>query len=256
MKQSIYFAVVAFVALGPVCAPAQSASGPGMPAGGSPKPSDEMLEVYGWFLGQQMELYSFGFSDAEIAAVNRGIAAAANGEEAAADLESVGPALQEFLGSRPAQVQQRRLEAGRDEQEKFFAELDKNPKVTKTASGLRYEVVAAGPGPKPTLGSTVVAHYTGTYVDGKVFDSSINRGEPVEFVFDGVIEGWQEGLQLVGMGGRIKLYVPDNLAYGEAGRMNIPPAKALIFDVEIVDVRTEQPKLAPMSPLTSPAPAP
>ncbi|MGH8019194.1 MAG: FKBP-type peptidyl-prolyl cis-trans isomerase, partial [Opitutaceae bacterium] len=124
----------------------------------------------------------------------------------------------------------------------------------------RYEILAPGAGPKPTLGSTITAHYTGTFVDGKVFDSSVERGEPTAFPLNGVIEGWQEGLQLIGKAGRIKLYVPGNLAYGDTGRMNIPPAKALIFNVELIDVQAEQPQLAPLppggGPSAGPAPAP
>jgi FKBP-type peptidyl-prolyl cis-trans isomerase len=250
------FAVAALAAFGQVCVIAQNTPAPAAGGAAPVEATPEMLEVYGWFLGQQMELFSFDFSDEEMAAVSRGLAAAARGEESSADLESVGPALQQFLTARPAEVQQRRMAAGREEQEEFFAKLDANPEVKKTDSGLRYEIVEAGADPKPTSGSTVVAHYTGTFVDGTVFDSSRNRGEPTEFAVNGVIEGWQEGLQLIGTGGRIKLYVPGDLAYGEAGRMNIPPAKALVFDVELIEVRAEQPQLAPLPPGVGPSPAP
>ncbi len=251
--------VAALGAIGPVCASAQSMPGPSGPDFQPPpaaQPTPEMLEVYGWFLGQQMELFSFEFNDEEMAAVSRGLAAAARGEESAADLETVGPALQQFLSSRPAEVQQRRMAQGRAEQEKFFAELDAGAAVKKTDSGLRYEIVEPGADPKPTSGSTVTAHYTGTFIDGKVFDSSVSRGEPTEFPLNGVIEGWQEGLQLIGKGGRIKLYIPGELAYGDTGRMNIPPAKALVFEVELIDFQVEQPQLAPLPPGVGPSPAP
>ncbi|MGH8020072.1 MAG: hypothetical protein ACREIA_17695, partial [Opitutaceae bacterium] len=111
--------LIAVVALGvivPVCASAQSLQAPAGPAAqpSQPvKPTPEMLEVYGWFLGQQMELFSFDFSEEEMAAVSRGLAAASRGEESSGDLEEVGPALQQFLASRPAEVQQRRLEVNK-----------------------------------------------------------------------------------------------------------------------------------------------
>ncbi|BET67981.1 hypothetical protein ASA1KI_28990 [Opitutales bacterium ASA1] len=247
MKTPLTFALAALV-LGSFSAAAQSTVA--SPASVSPAaaPNPKMLEVYGWFLGQQMELYSFGFSEAELAAVARGIAAAARGEESAEPIEEVGEALQAFLAARPQEVQEKRVAAGREEERAYFAELDASGTVKKTASGLRYEITAAGTGPKPTLGSTVVAHYTGRFVDGRVFDSSVNRGEPAEFPLDGVIEGWQEGMQMIGKGGRIKLHIPGDLAYGEPGRFGVPPAKTLVFDVELIDVRNELPRLAPAAP--------
>lgn len=251
MNARFFLTSLMAASLGTATVRAQATATSPAPTESAPAPAvstDQMLEVYGWFLGQQMELYSFGFSDDELAAVSRGLAAAARGDEASGDLETVGPQLQAFLGSRPAQVREKRVAEGKAEAEKLFAKVDAKPGVMKTDSGLRYEIIDPGTGPKPTLGDKVVAHYTGTFVNGKVFDSSVERGEPAEFPLNGVIPGWQEGLQLIGVGGHIKLYIPGDLAYGDTGRMNIPPAKALVFDVKLLDVKPEQPKLAPTGP--------
>ena len=119
--------------------------------------------------------------------------------------------------------------------------------------GLCYEIIkqGEGPGPKPT--DTVSAHYTGALVDGSVFDSSVQRGSPVEFPLDQVIPGWTEGLQKIGKGGKIRLFVPPDLAYGDAVRPGIPPASTLVFEVEVLDFKPTPPP-APATPAT-PAPA-
>ena len=94
---------------------------------------------------------------------------------------------------------------------------------------------APAPRPKPT--ETVKVHYTGKLIDGTVFDSSVQRGEPAEFPLDQVIPGWTEGIQKMNKGGKIKLYVPPQLAYGDDGRPGIPPSSTLIFDVELLDIK-------------------
>ncbi len=254
MKQRTLFAAAVLLATGPLSLSAQSLAGPAEPAADPQPPVEMLVEAYGWFLAQQMEVYAFGLNEAELAAFTRGVASAARGEEIGVDLERIGPAMQQFLGSRPAEVAQRRLAEGRAEEEAFFAKLDADPKIQKTEAGLRYEILAPGSGPRPTLGSTVVAHYTGTFVNGKVFDSSVKRGEPAEFPLNGVIEGWQIGIPLIAPGGRIKLYIPGRLAYGDTGRMNIPPAKALVFDVELLGARNETPQPLPPAPPLVPAP--
>lgn len=121
--------------------------------------------------------------------------------------------------------------------EKFLEENKKRPTVTTTASGLQYEVVKMGEGPKPADTSRVKTHYHGTLIDGTVFDSSVERGEPVEFPVNGVIKGWQEALQLMPVGSKFKLYIPSNLAYGErAAGPTIGPNSALIFEVELLEI--------------------
>ena len=121
--------------------------------------------------------------------------------------------------------------------EKFLAENAKREEVTVTESGLQYEVVTMGEGEKPTAESTVKVHYHGTLIDGTVFDSSVQRGEPIEFPLNGVIKGWTEGLQLMPVGSKFILYIPYQLAYGERGAGEfIGPCEALIFEVELLEI--------------------
>lgn len=118
--------------------------------------------------------------------------------------------------------------------------LDSNKKqagVVTTASGLQYKVVKEGTGPKPTAGDKVKVHYHGSLINGKVFDSSIERGEPVTFGVSEVIRGWTEALQLMPVGSKWQLFIPSDLGYGDAGAGNdIKPGSTLLFDVELLEI--------------------
>lgn len=122
-----------------------------------------------------------------------------------------------------------------DKGKAFLEENKKRPEVTETASGLQYEVLVQGDGPKPgSANAKVSTHYTGTTIDGKVFDSSVERGQPLSFGLNQVISGWTEGLQLMPVGSKYKFYLPYNLAYGERGAGGaIPGGATLIFEVEL-----------------------
>ena len=123
------------------------------------------------------------------------------------------------------------------EGEAFLAENAKKSGVTTLASGLQYEVLTEGAGNKPSLGSSVTTHYHGTLINGTVFDSSYQRGQPATFPVNGVIAGWTEALQLMGEGSKYRLYIPSDLAYGKRGAgRDIPGDTALIFDVELIKV--------------------
>ncbi len=119
----------------------------------------------------------------------------------------------------------------------FLEENAKRPEITVTESGLQYEVLATGEGKKPTAESTVRVDYHGTLVNGTVFDSSYERGQPAEFPVGGVIKGWTEALQMMPVGTKWRIYVPHELAYGERGAgAAIAPFSTLVFDVELHEI--------------------
>jgi peptidylprolyl isomerase len=120
----------------------------------------------------------------------------------------------------------------------FLLENGKKEGVITTESGLQYEVLHKGEGEeKPTASSKVKVHYHGTLIDGTVFDSSVDRGQPISFKLNQVIKGWQEGLTYMSVGDKFRLYIPSPLAYGKNGSGPIPPASALIFDVELLEIQ-------------------
>jgi FKBP-type peptidyl-prolyl cis-trans isomerase FklB len=120
----------------------------------------------------------------------------------------------------------------------WLAENKKRQGVVELPSGLQYEVIKDGTGESPKASSTVTTHYAGTLVDGTEFDSSIKRGEPATFAVNGVIKGWTEALQLMKPGAKWKLYIPSDLAYGDAGSPpTIGPGETLIFEVELISVK-------------------
>ena len=121
--------------------------------------------------------------------------------------------------------------------DEFLVKLDADKSITKTASGLRYKILTKGSDVKPTAASTVKCRYEGKLVDGKVFDSTKNRNnEPSEFPLSGVIPAWTEGVQLIGVGGKIVLYCPSAIAYGDQGQGPIPGKSVLEFEVELVEI--------------------
>jgi len=121
--------------------------------------------------------------------------------------------------------------------EAFLAENKTKPGVITLPSGLQYIVLKEGTGPKPAAADKVKCHYEGTLIDGTVFDSSIKRGEPIEFAVTGVIPGWTEALQLMPVGSKWKLFIPSNLGYGDQGAgASIKPGSTLIFEVELLDI--------------------
>lgn len=126
------------------------------------------------------------------------------------------------------------LQAGED----FLAENATRPEVTTTASGMQYEVLTEGNGPKPEATSTVTCHYHGTLINGTVFDSSVQRGQPASFPLNMVIKGWTEALQLMSVGSKYRLFLHPTLAYGErSAGAHIQPNSTLIFDVELLSIR-------------------
>lgn len=134
-------------------------------------------------------------------------------------------------------VQEKKYAPVKAEGEKFLAENKKKEGVTTLPSGLQYSIITKGTGEIPKATDKVNVHYHGTLINGKVFDSSVDRGTPAQFGVTQVISGWVEALQLMPVGSKWKLYIPSNLAYGERGAgENIPPFSTLIFDVELLSI--------------------
>lgn len=152
--------------------------------------------------------------------------------------QEIMAALQEFSEAQQAKAQAQ-VEAAAEAGREFLAENAKRSEVTTTASGLQYEVLSSADSsaPMPKSTDTVNVHYHGTLIDGTVFDSSVNRGEPISFPLNGVIPGWTEGLQLMHVGDKFRFYIPSELAYGESGAGGvIGPNTTLIFDVELLGI--------------------
>ena len=200
----------------------------------------QVLETLGWFLGKQNGFGELGFSKEQVDQLVKGIYTAAAGKDAPFELEKIGPEISKFMQAKQQAYVGKLKEQGKVEGEKFFVELKSKKNVTILPSGLGYEILKPGTGDFPKATDKVKVFYTGTLLNGKQFDTNVG-GEPVEFQLSGVIPGWTEGIQKVNKGGKIKLYVPAQLGYGEEGNQGIPPSSALIFEVELLDINAPAP---------------
>jgi len=162
------------------------------------------------------------------------------GGETAMSPEEADAVRQAYIVQRPeAQAALQAAAAGTNaaQAQAFLAENAGKDGIVTTASGLQYEVVTQGDGPRPAATDTVTVHYKGTLLDGTEFDSSYSRNEPISFALDRVIPGWTEGVQLMPVGSKYIFYIPPQLGYGKAGGGPIPPNSALIFEVELLDIQ-------------------
>jgi FKBP-type peptidyl-prolyl cis-trans isomerase FkpA/FKBP-type peptidyl-prolyl cis-trans isomerase FklB len=147
---------------------------------------------------------------------------------------------QAFMQAYFTAIQEREAEKAKGEGEKFLEENKAKAGVITTESGLQYQVITEGTGVKPTESDRVKVHYTGTLIDGTVFDSSVERGEPATFGVNQVIKGWTEGLQIMPVGSKYIFWIPSELAYGERGAgQDIKPNSVLKFEVELLEIVKE-----------------
>lgn len=191
---------------------------------------------YGIGLSMGKNLSQEGMDDLNSQAVALGIEDALTGKEQRLSDDELMEAFS-FLQARAEE----RMSALNDQAAKagvaYLAENAQREGVTTTESGLQYEVITAAEGAQPKISDVVRVHYEGTLVDGTVFDSSIQRGEPVEFPVGGVIPGWVEGLQLMSVGEKYKFFIPSDLAYGaQSPTPAIPANSTLVFEVELLDI--------------------
>ncbi len=221
MKKIVLMAMAAATIL----ASCQSGGGSGASQGSSAQLDSVSLAI-GKLMGYNMKQNSGGVT-LNLNKFNEGFSEAYNAENAdMASLEEANAYVQNYMST----VVPAMLKAKQDE---YLTKLAAEGK-TKTESGLMYEIVEAGDtNNKPTAEDTVTVHYKGTTIDGAEFDSSYSRNEPATFPLNGVIAGWTEGLQLVGKGGKINLYIPSELAYGQNGNL---ANQLLIFEVELLDI--------------------
>jgi len=189
-------------------------------------------------LGRQMgeQLMDNPFDGLQASAVVAGLQEALNGDDCTVsddDMRAAFAAINEQMQAKQAEEAKAKSAEG----DKFLADNAARAEVTTTESGLQYEVLTTGEGEIPTAASTVRTHYHGTLIDGTVFDSSYDRGEPTEFPVGGVIAGWTEALQMMTVGSKWRLTIPYQLAYGDQGAGGvIGPYATLVFDIELLDI--------------------
>jgi len=221
-----------------------------------PKNEERYLKAFGWVVGNQSGATQLGLTDQEVDHVLAGFKSATQGTEAPLDMQTEAEDMQAFFQGKAMAyqgVRQKELAKEGEENQKtstsFYEKLDKDDKVTKTESGLYYEVTKKGTGEFPTENSVVKVDYEGSLINGHVFDSSKKRGEVAEFNLQYVIPGFREGLQHVSKGGSIRLYIPPSLAYGNQDIPEIPPGSTLIFNVDMIDVaKPEEAENTPQQP--------
>ncbi len=196
---------------------------------------------YALGLGIGSQLKSMGAESLNIDDFAQAIKDVLNDSELKISMADSQKIVQKFFQEQEAKQRAAMAETGKKlkaEGEAYLAENAKKDGVITTASGLQYTVLKEGTGKSPKATDTVVCYYEGFLTNGTVFDSSIQRGEPAAFPLNGVIAGWTEGLQLMKEGGKNRFFIPYHLAYGEAGAAgSIPPYAALIFDVELIEVK-------------------
>jgi len=201
----------------------------------SPEPKTEDEKAF-YALGASInkQLSVFDMSPEELKYVQQGMSDAAAGKKLAAEPDANMQKLSELAKARMAKATEKQKALAKPFLEKAAAEKG----AQKTASGLIYQEIKPGTGTQPKATDVVKVHYTGTLTDGKEFDSSIKRGQPVEFPLGQVIPCWSEGVGLMKVGGKAKLVCPSDIAYGDNGRPPIIPGGAtLIFEVELLDVK-------------------
>ena len=199
---------------------------------------DKVSYALGLGIGQQ--LAQMGADDLNVDDFAQSIKDVLKGNELKVSHREAQQIVQDYFAKKEAKLNAERAEKGKvakEAGEKYLIENAKKEGVITTPSGLQYQVLKEGNGKKPTAKDSVKCHYEGFLIDGTVFDSSVQRGEPAVFGLQQVIAGWTEGLQLMSEGGKYRFFIPYRLAYGEGGAgAMIPPFATLIFDVELIEV--------------------
>jgi FKBP-type peptidyl-prolyl cis-trans isomerase len=216
---------------------------PAAPEPEPPAPSGstdaQIIETWGWTVARQTPAGEFGLSAPEISSLAKGVAAGVRDEPAAFDLHDAAPQVAKFVAGRKEQARLAERRKRQAEMETLFASLRTNSNVVQLADGLRYEIVKPGHGPFPKPGQIVLVDYTARLANGAVFDKTYN--EPLHIEVGSIIAGWNEGIQKINLGGRIKLYIPPELGYGNENRSGvvapIPADSTLIYEIELLEIQ-------------------
>jgi FKBP-type peptidyl-prolyl cis-trans isomerase len=227
--------------------PAGTASSEAPKPAGTKFTEDQMLEMFGWYVGRQMGLSELGFTKDQVGSITHGLELSADGAEAPYNKEAIDPQLQQFMQEKQKQYMAKMKQQSTAANALFFKKIKEDKDVIELPDGLCYKIIQTGGGdyPKPT--QLVSVNYTGKLLNGTVFDSSAKHGGPAEFVLGQVIPGWAEGVQKINKGGKIRLFIPPELAYGDTPPRGsgIMPDSALIFDIELLDIKEPPPPAAP-----------
>lgn len=197
----------------------------------------EYLNLYGMIICDRAGAKQLGFSEEEMNAFIDGMKSHLKGDPIPENAKDTVAKMQEYLESRAQKIAEAEAAKTKAANEEFWKKINSDQKIQKTPSGLAYEIITLGEAPLPTENSTVTVNYKGTLPDGTEFDSSEKSGKPAEFSLQQVIPGFREGLQKVGKGGKIRLYIPAELGYGDRSVGIIPPGATLVFDVDMIDVK-------------------
>ena len=198
---------------------------------------DTLSYAIGYNMGKSLKQSSLD-TLIDLKLLEKGMKQALDTAEPIMNEEKTRAFLQAYFQKMQEEQSKAQFSAQIEEGEKFLVENKSKEGVVETASGLQYQIITEGSGAKPTAQDQVTVHYTGTLLDGTVFDSSVERGEPATFPVKGVISGWTEALQLMSTGSKWKLFIPSELAYGARGAgQSIPPYSTLIFEVELLSIQ-------------------
>ena len=246
--------VLATLAGAPACrAQAEKPSPAPSTAAAGTLATEEEKTLYALGLALGLNITDFGLSARELDIVKRGLGDAASGATQQVDIKVYGPKVRDLAMAKARE----KAAAETAKAAVFVDQVMKEAGAMKTPSGMVFIEQTKGTGASPKVTDTVKVHYKGTLVDGKVFDSSYDRGEPAQFPLNGVIPCWTEGVQKMAVGGKAKLVCPPAIAYGERGSPPvIPPGATLVFEVELLEVGAPAAASQPAAPAPKPSPAP
>ena len=196
------------------------------------------IKTFGWYLAKQ-GMEQMQFTESEQAVFIEGFKEGLTDSNTIESRQADFMQMQTYFQQRMMEMLEKESAAQEANNTAFFAELDQNENILKSDSGLYYEIVETGDDVRASDADSVTLHYHGTLIDGTVFDSSKDRGEPATFPVSGVVPGFSEGVKLVGNGGKVKLYIPPVLGYGDRPGGRIPPNATLIFDIEMIAIEKQ-----------------